>query len=58
MSASAGNVRPMHANVSKLRRKLGDEADAPAYIFIEPRVGYRMSKGERWMKHSVGEGQP
>ena len=24
----------------------GDDADHPVYIFIEPRVGYRMEKGE------------
>ncbi len=29
----------------QLRRKLGDDADHPAYIFIEPRVGYRMEQG-------------
>ena len=32
--------------VKRLRRKLGDDADNPAYIFTEPRVGYRMAKGE------------
>ena len=26
--------------------KLGDDAANPAYIFTEPRVGYRMPKGE------------
>ena len=31
---------------SKLRRKLGDDADNPTCIFTEPRVGYRMPKGE------------
>ena len=31
---------------SKLRRKLGDDADNPTYIFTEPRVGYRMPKRE------------
>ena len=29
-----------------LRRKLGDGAENPAYIFNEPRVGYPMPKGE------------
>ena len=29
-----------------LRRKLGNDADSPKYIFAEPRVGYRMAKGE------------
>ncbi len=43
---SSGDVRPMRTIVSKLRRKLGDDADNPIYIFTEPRVGYRMTKGE------------
>ncbi len=42
---SSGDVRPMRTIVSKLRRKLGDDADNPIYIFTEPRVGYRMPKG-------------
>ncbi len=42
---SSGDVRPMRTIVSKLRRKLGDDADNPTYIFTEPRVGYRMPKG-------------
>ena len=41
-----GNVRPMHTMVSKLRRKLGDDAGNPTYIFTEPRVGFLMPKGE------------
>ena len=44
---SSGDVRPMRTIVSNLRRKLGDDADNPAYIFTEPRVGYRMPKGEK-----------
>ena len=43
---SYGDVRPMRTVVSTLRRKLGDDADNPTYIFTEPRVGYRMPKGE------------
>ena len=39
-------MRPMRTIVSKLRRKLGDDADNPIYIFTEPRVGYWMPKGE------------
>ena len=42
---SDGDVRPMRTIVVKLRRKLGDDAEAPTYIFTEPRVGYRMPKG-------------
>ncbi len=30
--------------VKRLRRKIGDDAQDPAYIFTEPRVGYRMLK--------------
>ncbi len=40
------DVRPMRTIVSKLRRKLGENADNPIYIFTEPRVGYRMMRGE------------
>ena len=29
--------------VKRLRRKLGDDAQNPTYIFTEPRVGYRMA---------------
>ena len=32
--------------VMRLRRKLGDTAANPRYIFTEPRVGYRMAAGE------------
>ena len=41
-----GSVRPMHTMVSKLRRKLGEDAANPTYIFTEPRVGFRMPRGE------------
>ncbi len=44
---SGGDLRPMRTVVKKLRRKLGDDADNPTYIFTEPRVGYRMPKGKR-----------
>ena len=43
---SSEDVRPMRTIVSKLRRKLGNDADNPTYIFTESRVGYRMPKGE------------
>ena len=36
--------------VKRLRRKLGDAADNPRYIFTEPRVGYRMA-----IEEPVGE---
>ena len=44
--AADADVRPMRTAISSLRRKLGDAADNPTYIFNEPRVGYRMPKGE------------
>ena len=40
----AGGVKVVRAFVKKLRRKLGDGATSPTYIFTEPRVGYRMAK--------------
>ena len=40
------DVRPMRTIISSLRRKLGDNAETPTYIFTELRVGYRMPKGE------------
>ena len=41
-----GGVRPVHTMVSKLRRKLGDDAGDPTFLFTQPRVGFRMPKGE------------
>ena len=43
---STGDLRPVRTAVKNLRRKLGDDAGSPKYIFTEPRVGYRMAKGE------------
>ena len=44
---SDGDVRPMRTIVNKLRRKLGDDAETPTYIFTDPRIGYRMPEGEK-----------
>ena len=41
-----GNVRPMRMIVSKLRRKLGDDAANPTYVFTETGVGFRMPKAD------------
>ena len=41
-----GDLRPMRTVVTNLRRNLGDAAANPTYIFTEPRIGYRMPKGE------------
>ena len=40
----SGDVRLIRALVRRLRRKLGDDAGRPTYIFSEPRVGYRMPR--------------
>ena len=42
----SGDSRLLRSLLKKLRRKLGDDADNPTYIFTEPRVGYRMAKAE------------
>ncbi len=42
---------PVRNIVKRLRRKLGEDASNPAFIFAVPRVGYRMEKGE------AGEGE-
>ena len=41
-----GDLRPMRTVMSTLRRRLGDDADNPIYIFTEPRVGYRMAMAD------------
>ena len=43
---ATGDIRPMRTAISSIRRKLGDDAIDPTYIFTEPRVGYRMATGE------------
>ena len=42
----AAALRPMRSAINRLRRKLGENAEDPTYIFTELRVGYRMPKGE------------
>jgi two-component system KDP operon response regulator KdpE len=37
---------PVRNIVRRLRRKLGDDADNPGYIFAEPSIGYRMERSE------------
>ena len=49
-SGDAGLVRTI---VTRLRRKLGDNADELRYIFTEPGVGYHMGHGEK-----ANEGTP
>ncbi|MDE3001011.1 MAG: response regulator [Gemmatimonadota bacterium] len=41
-----GDLRRVRTLVKRLRRKLGDDADEPRYIFTEHGVGYRIGKQE------------
>ena len=43
----SGDSRRVRTAAKQLRRKLGDDANNPTYILNEPRVGYRMEKGEK-----------
>ena len=39
-----GDSQAVRTFVKNLRKKLGDNARKPTYIFTEPRIGYRMAK--------------
>ena len=41
-----GSVRTLRTHLVRLRRKLGEDGENPRYILAEPRVGYRMPRGE------------
>ena len=43
---NSGDSQVLRAFVKALRRKLGDDARNPTYVFTEHRVGYRMPKPE------------
>ena len=43
---SSGDLRPMRTVVKDLRRKLGDDATRPRYVFTIPRVGYRLGMAD------------
>ena len=40
----SGYGRPLRTSVKNIRRKLGDDASSPKYIFTVPRVGCRMAQ--------------
>ena len=42
----SGDSRRVRTAAKQLRRKLGDDVNNPTYVLNEPRVGYRMPKGE------------
>ena len=41
---TGGDPQMVRTHMRRLRRKLGDDADNPRYVFTEPRVGYRMPR--------------
>ena len=41
-----GDSRRVRTAAGQLRRKLGDDADKPTYIFTETHVGYHMAEAE------------
>ena len=43
---SDADLRPMRTAISSLRRKLGDDAENPTYIFTQLRAGYWMPEGD------------
>ena len=43
---TAADPQVVRTHLRRLRRKLGDNADSPSYIFTELGVGYRMPEGE------------
>ena len=43
---NSGSPRVIATHLMRLRRKLGEDADNPRYIFAEPRVGYRMGSAD------------
>ena len=59
--AHAGGSGPVRTIVKNLRGKLWEDAENPAYIFNEPRIGYRlgereMSEGSESQNASQGRG--
>ena len=44
--ANSGDPRPLRTVVKSLRRKLGDDASDPVYLFTEPGIGYRLAREE------------
>ena len=45
--AKVGDLRSLRTVIKNIRRKLDDDAKNPQYVLTEPRVGYRMAKGDR-----------
>ena len=45
------NLRALRTHLRRIRSQIGEDASDPTYFFAEPRVGYRMPRGE-------GQGEP
>ena len=45
-AAQPNDLRALRTHLRRLRSKLGEDGGNPTYFFSEPRVGYRMAKGE------------
>ena len=43
---TTADLRPLRSTVKSIRRKLGDDARTPSYLFNETRVGYRLGRVE------------
>ena len=43
---NSGDPQMLRSHMRRLRRKLGDDAQDPKYIFTELRAGYRMARPE------------
>ena len=41
---TSGTPKVIRTHLMRLRRKLGEDGENPRYIFVEPRVGYRMER--------------
>ena len=50
-----GDLRALRTHLWRLSSQLGEDASNPTYFFAEPRVGYRMAKGEG--KDDTGAGR-
>ena len=58
---SGGDTRPIRAAIKSPRRKLGDDADNPTYIFNEPiewGTGSRWRASSRWRWVEAGLCRP
>ena len=50
--AHPGRTGAVRTLIKQLRRKLGDDAEQPTYIFNVPRLGYQMPEPDSWHEDS------